>query len=699
VRRAEATTIDPQVPLLIFSGISAQAAAFATTATVAATGFSLLVHLALLAGLVVSVRNLRRRLPLDWLAYLVMVLALVAFNVRNDLAVTAALYPDAALHDANLVVAALLVWVLVGFGFVQYRRRNLIFISACGLAIFGLIGVINLEPGIFVAFLIYLFTTIMAWSYEALTARAAPGAAAMWWRVARGQATTGATVLAGVALGAFLTSSLLYFAIPSPFGVGVRAPRMWSWAGSLVQGNFLLNSRLAVGAGPAALGDQVLFRVRAEAPGLWRSSAYDHYDGHNWSRTLNGHRTVRCSAVNYFRLAAGPAPSARLNHQQYWVEAGTTGAVLAAAHPLEVRFESTLWGGRVSSVMVDDYGCLTSSPVTQPAGSFSVTSALPEDDPARLRAAGTTYPPWMRQMYIEDLPLATQTALQDLATQVTSGARTPYDKVVAVQTYLEGNYYYTEKEPVTPQDQDAAAFFLLNSKRGACDLFATSMAVLLRLSGVPARVATGFISGDYDPETGTNAIRAKDAHAWVEVYFPGYDWIPFNPAPQRDLDQASLWTLLKAGQSLYAVTQLAKAVGIGALVAALAALLVMAAVDPRLLQARLGELRSRRDPWERAAREARAAGVALLAALDLPAGPAGETPLEALGRVAGMLPGGTTAPAAGMSSALPHLDRLRALLADYYRLRYSPAPGDRAQVLAVARDLRDLRRRLRRRRR
>ena len=687
MRRVESTTIDPQVPLLLFAGISAQAAAFVATATVGDGAFSLLVHLALLAGLLVSLRNLRRRLPLDWLAYVIMAAALAVFTVHNSAAAAALLYPDAALQDPNLVMASLLVWMLVGFSFVQYRRRNLIFVSATGLAVFGLIGVLNLEPGFLVAFLIYLFTTIMAWSYEALTARAAPGAAAMWWRVIRGQATTGATVLAGVALAAYLASTALFYAVPSPFGATpLRWRPMLSWAGAVAQGNFLLSRQLAVGAGPAALGDEVIFHVRADGPGLWRSYAYDHYDGRSWSRSLRGDFHVQRTAPNQFRLADRPGPGARLLRQEFWVDSVSTGVVLAAAYPLEVTFQPQRGGPSTSQMKSDYYGCLTSSPVTQPGAGYQVVSVLPEEDPVKLRRAGTSYPAWMRGLYIEDVPLPAQTALEPLARQVTAAATTPYDKAVAIQTYLEQNYYYTEKEPVTPAGKESAAFFLLESKRGACDLFATSMAVLLRLSGVPARVATGFISGDYDASTGLSVIRSKDSHAWVEVYFPGYGWIPFNPAPARDLDEESLWALLKSGQSRFAITQAAKTAGLALLALALAALLVMAAVDPRLLQARLGQLRSRRDPWDRAVREARLAGAALLATAELAPGSPGETPLEMLARLSSL-------------ASLSHLDRLRALTQEYYRLRYSPTPGTRDQVLGLVRDLRDLRRRLPRPRR
>ena len=708
MRPAKSTTLDPQVPLLVFSAISAQAAAFAVTASVGLPGFSVAVHLTLLAGLAVSLRNLRRRLPLDWIAYLVMAGALAAFTVRGAGTVAALLYPSAA-RDPNLEVGTLVVWMLAGFGFIQYRRRNLIFISACGATIFGLIGVINLEPGFLVAFVIYLFTTIMAWSYEALTARAAPGAEAMWWRVARGQATTAAVVLAGVAGAAYLVSSVLYLTVPSPFGNN-RVPSMLFWAGNLVAGNFTSRPYLAVG-GPALLGDQVLFYVRADHPGLWRSRVYDHYDGEGWASTSS--RRVRwrrdSPKTEIYRSDQKLGPHAGLNHQQFWVgEVATSSPVLGAIQPLSVSFESEE-GRPVNNVQVDDYGCLTAAPVLMQNSSFEVTSALPVDDPVMLRGAGTSYTAELSETYIEDVPLNAKEELEGLAKKVTGDAKTPYDKAAAVQSYLEQKYYYTDKESVTPEGQDVAAYFLLQSKRGACDEFATSMAVLLRIAGVPARVATGFISGDYSQEFQAYVIRAKDAHAWVEVYFPHFGWVPFNPLPQNELEEQSLWKLLKSGQALYAVGRAAKAAGLAAMVLALVALLVMAAVDPRVMQARWRELYGRREPWDRAAQQARQAGAALLAALDLPAGPAGETPLEALARArAAGIPHPLPPPLAG--EGVPEvkekrlvspaqIDRLQALVGAYYRLRYGPTPGSRDQVLALARDLRDLRRRIRRRRR
>ncbi len=677
--------IDPQVVLLLLAAVSAQAAVFTVTATLAESGFSLLAHLGLLAGLAVSLRNLKRCFPLDWLAGGIIVAALAVFTIRSSGSALASLfYPLSALSDQNLSMAVLLVWLLVAFSFLQYRRRNLIFISACGLALFGLIGVVNLEPGFLVAFLIYLFATIMVWSYDALTARAAEGPATMWWRVARSQASSGASVLVGVSLAGFLISSLLYFTIPSPFGPGMRVSPMWSWAGALVQGDFLLSSRLPVGAGPATLSEQVLFRVQAEAPGLWRTNVYDHYDGHSWARTITSAYRVPQVADNWFALPWTPRPGQRLNRQRFWVESTSSGAVLAAAHPVEVRFGPGPWHFRMSSLTMDHYGCLTSNPVSLPGMAYQVVSLVPEADPEKLRRAGTSYPPWLRRLYIEDLPLATESALSALVEQVVAGAQTPYDKAVAIQQFLEANCYYTEREPITPLGKDAAAYFLLESRRGACDLFATAMAVMLRLAEVPARVATGFVSGEHDPHTGTEVIRGKDAHAWVEVYFPGYGWVPFNPSPAESLEEQSLLDLLRKGQSWYVIGRIAKAVGVVALAAALVVLVFLAAVDPRLLRHRLLHFHAGRYPWEHAARECRAANAALLASLGLAARP-GETPLEMLNRAAAH-------PGAAQAAGLPRLSRLTRT---FYRLRYGPTPGSTQQAQRLAREFRTLRRRFR----
>src|ERR1700719_4531408 len=86
-----------------------------------------------------------------------------------------------------------------------------------------------------------------------------------------------------------------------------------------------------------------------------------------------------------------------------------------------------------------------------------------------------------------------------------------------------------------PPDQDWVDYFLFDSKQGYCDYFATAMVVLLRAEGVPARVASGFAPGDFDPATGVSIVRENHAHTWVEAYFPSYGWVTFEPSAIRPI--------------------------------------------------------------------------------------------------------------------------------------------------------------------
>ena len=108
------------------------------------------------------------------------------------------------------------------------------------------------------------------------------------------------------------------------------------------------------------------------------------------------------------------------------------------------------------------------------------------------------------------------------------GARTPYAYVQRVMGYLANGYTYDEYPPPTPYP---LATFLFLNHLGYCQQFAGSMALLLRMGGIPARVATGFTTGTYDSATKSWLVSDVDAHAWVEAWFPGYGWVTFDPTP------------------------------------------------------------------------------------------------------------------------------------------------------------------------
>ncbi len=147
--------------------------------------------------------------------------------------------------------------------------------------------------------------------------------------------------------------------------------------------------------------------------------------------------------------------------------------------------------------------------------------------------AGTNYPEEIKKKYLE-LPEKLPARIRELTEQVTKTAKTPYEKVRAVESYLRssGRYRYeTQDVPIPAEGQDFVDQFLFESFRGYCDHFSSAMAVMLRTIDIPTRWVKGFAPGTEIGSSGDKReleVRNKDAHSWVEVYFPGHGWIPFE---------------------------------------------------------------------------------------------------------------------------------------------------------------------------
>jgi protein-glutamine gamma-glutamyltransferase len=118
----------------------------------------------------------------------------------------------------------------------------------------------------------------------------------------------------------------------------------------------------------------------------------------------------------------------------------------------------------------------------------------------------------------------------DLALEWTAGEETPYDAVKAIENRLQENYRYAERVPTRELPLHG---FLFQERAGYCQQFSGAMALMLRMIGVPARVAAGFSPGSYNRDSKEYRVRDLDAHSWVEVYFTGIGWVPFDPTPIR----------------------------------------------------------------------------------------------------------------------------------------------------------------------
>jgi hypothetical protein len=150
---------------------------------------------------------------------------------------------------------------------------------------------------------------------------------------------------------------------------------------------------------------------------------------------------------------------------------------------------------------------------------------------AQLRTASDVYPDWVKDRYLA-LPPEVSSRVRSLAEQLTSSQPTGYDRARAIESYVRA-FTYTLDLPAPPPGREVADYFLFDLKQGYCDYYATSMAVLARAAGLPSRLVVGYIGGDYDPMTGRYTVVAADAHSWVEIYFPDYGWIEFEPTGGR----------------------------------------------------------------------------------------------------------------------------------------------------------------------
>jgi len=173
---------------------------------------------------------------------------------------------------------------------------------------------------------------------------------------------------------------------------------------------------------------------------------------------------------------------------------------------------------------------------------YSIVSEAPVLDEAKLAKAGTGSFPEDSQ-YLQ-LPEALPQRVRDLADDITAAAKSPYEKARAIETYLKENFDYTNEPDISKKSsKDFVDAFLFEIKEGYCDYYSTAMAVLSRSVGLPARwvkgYAPGFTTIDMNPagipeiaedpnRGGLYTVRNADAHSWVEIYFDGFGWIPFE---------------------------------------------------------------------------------------------------------------------------------------------------------------------------
>lgn len=161
--------------------------------------------------------------------------------------------------------------------------------------------------------------------------------------------------------------------------------------------------------------------------------------------------------------------------------------------------------------------------------SYTLTSKVPVVEEAELRKLPAALPSTAGLEEYLRLPDTLPPRVRELALQITQPGLNMYDKVKRLEQYLANTYPYTTAPNLNAgQSKDFVDRFLFEVKEGYCDYFSTAMAVMVRSIGIPSRWVKGFAPGEATAD-GEYLVRNSDAHSWVEVYFPGYGWLPFEP--------------------------------------------------------------------------------------------------------------------------------------------------------------------------
>ncbi|WP_424016651.1 transglutaminase domain-containing protein [Halorientalis pallida] len=304
-------------------------------------------------------------------------------------------------------------------------------------------------------------------------------------------------------------------------GTGRRSPGTSGGSGF---GALDPGQRTGVGSQGSPLSDSLRsqssephFLVRSSAATYWRTGAYARYTGTGW--TDQG-RATRA----YWPRSPGVAADDRRTITQEYRLLQSASALPAAWEPVDVD------GPRTENVRLTGQGGLQYRGDRLPANStYTVTSAAPPRDPARLRAAGTDYPDGIAERYTA-LPDSTPDRLRSFTDDLTADAESPYGAAVAIERWLEANKEYSLN--ASHEGGNVADQFVFEMDRGYCEYFASTMAVMLRTQDIPARYVVGYSTGE-PRANGTYLVRAMNAHAWVEVYVPDTGWVRFDPTPGR----------------------------------------------------------------------------------------------------------------------------------------------------------------------
>lgn len=294
-----------------------------------------------------------------------------------------------------------------------------------------------------------------------------------------------------------------------------------------------------IGAGPE-LSEKIVMTVEISGgtpedeqtnlalPLYWRSLTYNEYFGLGWRSSDVVFRTYEAGE----EVISTRSPYHQMIQQDFRIAQGETrylyaaGEIVTANTDFKIAYRPTT----NPTEIFDAHGDFFGGSVDQNA--FRVQSLVPIVSEEILREAPEDDPEWVVDNYLS-LPVGIPARVHKLAGELTTEDATRYDKVRSLESYLRG-FEYTLDVDLPPVRSDLVDYFLFDLKKGYCDYYASAMAVMARGLGIPSRIAVGYVRGTYDSANHVYIVSEAEAHSWVEVYFAGVGWVPFEPTGGRE---------------------------------------------------------------------------------------------------------------------------------------------------------------------
>ncbi|MEZ4859902.1 MAG: transglutaminaseTgpA domain-containing protein [Caldilineaceae bacterium] len=289
--------------------------------------------------------------------------------------------------------------------------------------------------------------------------------------------------------------------------------------------------------GERNVSQNIIFTVSTTRGRYWRAVVFDHFDGRQWQNTSDASEQFAAETP----LPIGDWQMRTPITQTIQLLAPTGDVIFGAPDiswadvPLDAQVEDVPANSLLASPQNPDptanraveFTYARSRRTLDVNSTYTVISRQTEVTVRQLEESSNDYPQAIRDKYLQ-LPDTYSARVAEVARSVTESQPTAYAKAKALETYLRG-IPYDDKIPAPPANTDPIEYFLFDVQAGYCDYYATAMATMLRSLGIPARTASGYAEGSYDEESGLFFVTEADAHTWVEVYFPEYGWIEFEP--------------------------------------------------------------------------------------------------------------------------------------------------------------------------